>query len=305
MCGFNTMENRVSNFDGLAIQIDGLTKFYGKARGIEDLSLNVEQGVIHGFLGPNGAGKTTTIRILVGLLNQTSGTAFIYGNTPNTVESKRRIGYLPSDFELYKHHTVKSYLDYIESLRGKAPLRDQLCELFDVDINKKTAELSRGNKQKIAIVQSLMHEPDLLIADEPTTGLDPLMQEEFNKFLKDYVANGHTVFFSSHILAEVQEVCDHVSVIKDGTIVSSGSIDELLMKLPKKAVLRISSDVNPLELAKTLDVTLGDHKQGKLTVYFNGHSIEFTDKLRSIPEIKDFTIPEPNLEEYFLSFYRG
>ena len=305
MCGFNTMENRVSNFDGLAIQIDGLTKYYGKARGIEDLSLSVEQGVIHGFLGPNGAGKTTTIRILVGLLTQTSGTAFIYGNEPNTVESKKRIGYLPSDFELYKHHTVKSYLDYIESLRGKAPLRDQLTQLFDVDTTKKTAELSRGNKQKIAIVQSLMHEPDLLIADEPTTGLDPLMQEEFNKFLKDYVANGHTVFFSSHILAEVQEVCDHVSVIKDGTIVSSGSIDELLMKLPKKAVLRVSSDVNPLELAQILDVTLGDYKQGKLTVYFNGHSSEFTDKLRKIPEIKDFTIPEPNLEEYFLSFYRG
>ncbi len=298
------MEDRNSINNGPAIRIENITKFYGQIRGVENVNLEVESGVIHGFLGPNGAGKTTTIRILVGLLRQSSGKALIHDHPAGSVEAKQLIGYLPSDFELYKHYSVREYLNYIETLRGKAPLKDELIERLSLDTTRKTGELSRGNKQKVAIVQALMHEPAIFIADEPTIGLDPLMQEEFNIFLKKYVSNGNTAFISSHILAEVQEICNIITVIKEGSIVSSGNVEQLLSNLPRKAILKVDKNIDVISLSKTINATIGNQTSEKITVYFDYPTVEFTTNLSQVAGILDFFLPEPDLEEYFLSFYK-
>ncbi|MHA2090487.1 MAG: ABC transporter ATP-binding protein [Candidatus Kariarchaeaceae archaeon] len=298
------MQDRNHTNNGSAITISALTKYYGDVKGIENVTLVVKPGVIHGFLGPNGAGKTTTIRILVGLLQETSGEASIFGHEVGSIEAKKLIGYLPSDFELYKHYTVNEYLDYIEQLRGGAPLRDELVKRMKLDVSRKTSELSRGNKQKVAIVQALMHEPQLLIADEPTTGLDPLMQGEFNKILREFTKNGNTAFISSHLLSEVQDNCEIVSVIRNGEIVSSGQVDELLSNLPRRAILKLDSKTDVDQLVEKLQVKFGSQTGDKILVYFEDIA-EFVNRIQIIDGVLDFSLPEPDLEEYFLSFYEG
>jgi len=289
--------------NNFAIRVQNLSKYYGSTLGIADVNLQVKLGQIHGFLGPNGAGKTTTIRILVGLLNKSGGDAYIFDEIDGSIASKQIIGYLPSDFELYKYYTVAEYLNFIEKLRGKAPYKEELVARLDVDVKRKTTELSRGNKQKVAIVQALMHEPKLLIADEPTTGLDPLMQEEFNKLIREYVSRGNTAFISSHLLTEVQDICDYVDIIKEGIIVSSGKVSELLDNLPRKAILKLEDGISIEEIRTKLNCNVDGFVNEKLTVYFDYSALEFIDKLREIKGIIDFTLPEPDLEEYFLSFY--
>jgi ABC-2 type transport system ATP-binding protein len=298
------MEDRNHSNNGSAISISALTKYYGDVKGIENVTLKVEPGVIHGFLGPNGAGKTTTIRILVGLLKETSGEASIFRHKVGSLEAKKLIGYLPSDFELYKHYTVKEYLDYLEQLRGGAPLRDELVKRMKLDIFRKTGELSRGNKQKVAIVQALMHEPHILIADEPTTGLDPLMQGEFNKILQEFTKNGNTAFISSHLLSEVQDNCEIVSVIRNGEIVSSGHVDDLLSNLPRRAIIKLEPDIDVDQLVEKLQVRFGSRTGDKILVYFDDVT-DFINKIHNVTGILDFSLPEPDLEEYFLSFYEG
>ncbi len=290
----------------IAIEVLNLTKYYGRARGVEDISFTVEKGEIHGFLGPNGAGKTTTIRILVGLLKPTSGTARIFGMPAGSAAAKQLIGYLPSDFGLYEHYTVKEHLDFLEQLRGgKAPYKDELIERFQVELYKKTSELSRGNRQKVAIVQALMHEPALLIADEPTTGLDPLMQLEFEKYLEEYIERGGTAFISSHILAEVQEMAHKVTVIREGRIVASGKVDHLLADMPRKAVLKVADGirVDPHALARTLEAQLGETYADRIELFFTYPIRQFITHVESMDGISDFYLPEPSLEDYFMSFY--
>ncbi|MCH8906427.1 MAG: ABC transporter ATP-binding protein [Candidatus Heimdallarchaeota archaeon] len=286
-----------------AVVVKNLTKYYGPHRGIENIDLRVTTGTIHGFLGPNGAGKTTTIRILVGLMQETSGSAELFGYPAETIEARKLIGYLPSDFELYSHYTVKEYLDYIEALRGKGKFRQELVQLMKLDETRKTKELSRGNKQKVAIVQALMHNPPLLIADEPTTGLDPLMQEEFNGYLMEYVNQGNTVFISSHILADVQDICDSVSVIKDGSIVSTGKITDLLSNLRKKVIVKLTDGQNINDVATDLNAQIGPQILDRFTLFFDEPVLSFVKKLDE-SVIEDFTLPEPSLEEYFLDLYQ-
>ena len=297
------MNSRKSASDNV-ITIHHLRKYYDGHRGIEDVSLSVKAGTIHGFLGPNGAGKTTTIRILIGLLQPTSGEAFILGHKAGTLESKRLFGYIPSDFELYRHYTVKEYLDYLESLRGGAPRREELVERFVLDETRLTKELSRGNRQKVGIVQAFMHDPPLVIADEPTTGLDPLMQEEFAKLTREYVEQGKTIFLSSHILSEVQEICDVVSVIKDGLIVSSGDVDDLLSDVPRKAVIHFEKEPQLSELKSSLgiDHIIGDGN--KITIYYNMPDQEFVKKISVLEHMTRIYLPLPSLEEYFLPIYQ-
>ncbi len=287
-----------------AIEVTNLRKYYGKIRGIERVSFKVKRGTIHGFLGPNGAGKTTTIRILVSLLKPTGGSATILGNSVTDPLIKTFIGYLPSDFELYKHYTVKEYLDFIETIRGSAPLREELVERFKLDESRLTKELSRGNKQKVAIVQAFMHEPPVVIADEPTTGLDPLMQEEFADFIRDYVVKGQTILLSSHILSEVQELCNYVSIIRDGVIVNSGEVEELLRNVPRKAVLLPDIDISLEEIRKKLGIQHVLREKKKIIVYYEMPTFEFLDRLRTIKGISDLRLPEPSLEEFFLAMYQ-
>lgn len=288
----------------VAISMQNLTKYYGSFKGIENVSLEVNKGTIHGFLGPNGAGKTTTLRTLVGLLKKTSGEATIFGYKAGSVESRKHIGYLPSDFELYSYYSVKEYLDYLERLRGSAPFRKELVERFQLDESRKTSELSRGNKQKVAIVQALMHRPELLIADEPTAGLDPLMQEEFDAVLKEYVASGEkTVFISSHILSEVQKTCETVTIIREGNIVASGNVKELLSTLPRTAILQVTDVFDVAAFVQQHDYTLKNQSGSEVTISFDDVK-EFMEVISATDEIRDLTIPPADLEEYFMAYYK-
>ena len=287
-----------------AIEVSNLTKYYGHIKGIENITFSVNKGEIHGFLGPNGAGKTTTIRILVGLLKQTSGSSTIFGFDSGSLEAKKSIGYLPSDYELYKHYTVGEYLHYIAKLRGGSPLFDDLVSEFNVDLSRKTKELSKGNRQKVSIIQALMHDPDLIIADEPTSGLDPLMQAVFDKRIRNFVKRGKTVFVSSHILTEVQNICDKVTVIKEGEILTSGKVDDLLAQVPKRAIIKKTNGQSLDDIASALDATAETESNGKVVLLFNYSTKEFAKRISSLDYIEDFVIPEPNLEEYFLPLYQ-
>ncbi len=288
-----------------AITIKNLTKYYGKQKGVENISLTVEKGTIHGFLGPNGAGKTTTLRLLVGLIKKNSGEIKIFDYDAGTVDANRIIGYLPSEFELYPYYTVGEYLDYIEKLVGDAPLRSKYVDIFQLDENRKTSELSRGNKQKVAIVQALMHDPDIIIADEPTSGLDPLMQEVFANSIQDFVkSDNKTAFISSHILSEVQHLCDYVTIIRDGSIISSGKINELLASMPKKAILQIKSEINGNDIAKQTNTILKSQTGNTITLLFDDMP-DFLQKISELNNILDFYIPPPSLDEYFMTYYRS
>ena len=287
-----------------AIEVENLTKFYGNVRGVEEISFTVDKGTIHGFLGPNGAGKTTTIRLLTGILKPTYGNAKIYGFSAGTIHAKELIGYLPSDYELYRHYRVGEYLKYIARLRDGAPLMDELVNIFDLDLSRKTKELSRGNKQKVSIVQAFMHDPEIIIADEPTSGLDPIMQEEFDKLIHNFVRDKKTAFISSHILTEVQTICDIVTIISDGHIIDSGKINDLLKNVTRKAIIKTRNDISKIDLEHALDAHLGEDKQGQIVLYFNYPVKEFTKKINELDYIEDFTLPEPSLEEYFLPLYR-
>jgi ABC-2 type transport system ATP-binding protein len=204
------------------IEINNLTKTYGKSRGISDISFHVEQGEIFGFIGPNGAGKSTTIRTLLSLIYPTSGSATIFGKDciKFAPEIKKEIGYLPSEVFYYDNMKVKDLLKYSASFYKKDCSRrmKELAEIMDLDLNKKIDDLSLGNKKKVGIVQGLLHEPKLIILDEPTSGLDPLMQQKFFELLEEENRKGATILFSSHILSEVQRLCNRVAIIKEGKI---------------------------------------------------------------------------------------
>lgn len=288
----------------IAISIENLTKYYGPHRGVENISVQVKKGSIHGFLGPNGAGKTTTLRCLVGLLKKTSGEAKIFDERAGSLKSKQMIGYLPSDFELYPYYSVKEYLDYLERLRGSAPFREELVRRLKLDETRKTGELSRGNKQKVAIIQALMHRPDILIADEPTTGLDPLMQDEFDEILREYVASGEkTVFISSHILSEVQKTCELVTIIREGEIVASGVVKELLESLPRNAILKVKEGIDGNKFAEQINATFKSQNDNEITVLFENPK-EFMKIIANNDDVLDFHIPEADLEEYFMAYYK-
>ena len=205
-----------------AIQTRKLTKYYGRARGIIDVDLDIREGEIFGFIGPNGAGKSTTIRTLLNFIFPTSGTASIFGMDcfRDSSRIKKENGYLPSEVNYYDDMNVSDLLDYSASFYGKdcSGRIKELAGIFEVEVNRKIEDLSTGNRKKVAIVQALLHEPRLLILDEPTGGLDPLMQNRFFDVLKDENSKGVTIFFSSHILSEVQKMCDRVAIIREGRI---------------------------------------------------------------------------------------
>jgi len=205
---------------------------------------------------------------------------------------------------LHSFSSIGEYLHYIARLRGGAPLLDDLVAEFNVDISRKTKELSKGNRQKVSIVQALMHDPELIIADEPTSGLDPLMQAVFDETIRNFIKRGKTVFISSHILTEVQNICDRVTVIKEGEIITSGLVDDLLAQVPKKAIIKKANGQSIADIANILNAKVETEANGKLALYFNYSTKEFAKKISSLDFIDDFVIPEPNLEEYFLPLYQ-
>lgn len=215
---------------GVILQINNLKKYYGDHMGIEDVSFSVEQGQIFGFIGPNGAGKSTTIRILMGLLFPTSGSAQIFSQdvTKFDEELKARVGYVPAEAVFYKNFNSSQIFEYSAKLRGCSTHRvKELVDLFELDVTKKGKELSFGNAKKVSIILALMHNPDLLILDEPTSGLDPVMQQRFFNLIEQERERGVTVLLSTHILSDVQKVCDQAAIIKKGRIVDVINVKEL------------------------------------------------------------------------------
>ncbi|MBM7653907.1 ABC transporter ATP-binding protein [Neobacillus cucumis] len=287
------------------IEINNLTKTYGKSRGITDISFHVEQGEIFGFIGPNGAGKSTTIRTLLSLIYPTSGSAKIFGKDciQYAPEIKKEIGYLPSEVFYYDNMKVKDLLKYSASFYKKDCSKriKELAEIMDLDLNKKIDDLSLGNKKKVGIVQGLLHEPKLIILDEPTSGLDPLMQQKFFELLEEENRKGATILFSSHILSEVQRLCNRVAIIKEGKIVTVEKISTLQENNYKKFKVELKSSLD-LQYFNISGVSKLEAKGNVVSFLFKGNINAVLRKIAEM-EVGNLWIEEPDLEEIFMHYY--
>lgn len=287
------------------IELENLTKYYGKAKGIGNVSLTVEEGEIFGFIGPNGAGKSTTIRVLMGLIFPTSGLAKMFGQDVTTAgpQIRAEIGYLPSEVFYYDKMKVKDLLDYSAGFYKKDcnDRMHELAEIMELDMTRRIEDLSYGNKKKVGIVQGLLHSPKLIVLDEPTSGLDPLMQNKFFDIIREENRNGATVFFSSHILAEVQEMCNRVAIIKDGSIIKLEDIKTLREDNYKKITIRGAGiDPKKYELPGVTQLTNGN---GELKFFYKGDINKITKVIGS-ETLTDVLIEEPSLEEVFMHYYK-
>jgi len=287
------------------VEIDNLTKYYGKARGIIDVSLTINEGEIFGFIGPNGAGKSTTIRILLALLYPTSGNARIFGKDciEDGPDIRKHIGYLPSEVFYYDNMKVIDLLKYSASFYkniDKNRISD-LAEVMDLDLHRKIEDLSYGNKKKVGIVQGLLHQPRLIILDEPTSGLDPLMQQKFFNLILEENKNGATVLFSSHILGEVQKLCSRVAIIKEGRIISVENIKTLQSNNYKKFRIEmdeiIEKDYFNIDGVANLSV-----EERSVAFLFKGDINQIINKIHG-KRINNLIVEEPALEEVFMHYY--
>ena len=284
-----------------AIQTAGLTKYYGKARGILELNLSVEPGEFFGFIGPNGAGKSTTIRTLLGLVAPTSGSARIFGRDVRREKNLilQQVGYLPSEAVFYPGMRVRELLRFSAELRkqdctGEAA---RLCQRLQLDPNRRVDELSFGNRKKVAIVCALQSCPELLILDEPTGGLDPLMPHEFFEILRERHEAGATVFLSSHVLSEIQRNCGRAAVIREGRIIACARVDELAKTDARRVAFRGSADLEGLKGIR--DLQAGEEG---IRFLYSGELRPLLQRLAE-GELRDLSVTEPDLEEIFLHYY--
>lgn len=290
-----------------AIVLNELTKHYGKHRGINNLSFSVNQGEFFGFIGPNGAGKSTTIRTLMGLIRPTGGSASIFDLDCHSKASviARDVGYLPSENSYYENMKVRELLQYTADLYGmdcKTKMKE-LADRLNLDLSRKIADLSLGNKKKVGIVSAIMTSPKLIIMDEPASGLDPLIQQAFYDILKEENSRGATVFFSSHVLSEVQKLCDRVAILKEGQLIGIQSIKELresgykkVSLSAKEAIPRDFFDLSGIaNYAETADKT-------SVSFMYNGNITAIIDKLHLL-HLDDVLLEEPSLEEIFMHYY--
>lgn len=286
------------------IEVTNLTKYYGKARGIVDVSFGVEEGEIFGFIGPNGAGKSTTIRLLLSLIHPSSGSGRIFGKDVVThgPEIRRDIGYLPSEVFYYEGMKVIDLLKYSASFYPQdcTQRMKQLSDVMELELNRRISDLSYGNKKKVGIVQGLLHSPKLLFLDEPTSGLDPLMQRKFFDLIREENTRGVTVFFSSHILGEVQRLCTRVGIIREGKIVEISDIRSLQQNNYKKIGVT-APGVRPEAFALP-GVTECQQEGDGLRFFFRGDINAVLQKLGEM-HVTDLTIEEPTLEEIFMHYY--
>jgi ABC-2 type transport system ATP-binding protein len=286
------------------IEVTNLTKYYGKARGIVDVSFKEEEGEIFGFIGPNGAGKSTTIRLLLSLIHPTSGSAIVFGKDVVTKgpEIRRDIGYLPSEIYYYEGMKVIDLLKYSASFyRCDCTQRmHELSDIMELELNRRISDLSYGNKKKVGIVQGLLHSPKLLLLDEPTSGLDPLMQRKFFNLIREENARGVTVFFSSHILGEVQRLCTRVGIIREGSIVEISDIRTLQQNNYKK--VRVTAGGLNSSFFDLPGVTNLLLENGTVQFFFKGDINMVLQKISSY-QVSDVTIEEPTLEEIFMHYY--
>lgn len=287
------------------VDVKHLTKYYNKnSRGIIDLSFSIKEGEIFGFIGPNGAGKSTTIRTLLNFIYPTSGTAEVFGKdvVKESKAIRQQVGYIPSEINYYDDMKVIDLLNYSSAFHNKKNVSKikELCDRLDLDLSRKIEDLSFGNRKKVAIAQALIHEPKLLILDEPTSGLDPLMQNIFFEILEEERKKGVTIFFSSHILSEVQRMCDRVAIIKEGRLIKVETIENLTKNRVKNVTLTLENE-------KEIDIQLPgiirkDFKGKNLTLLYSGDVKELINVLNTL-SFKDVLIEEPSLEEVFMHYY--
>lgn len=286
------------------LKINNLTKTYGKARGIDNINLNIEKGQVYGFIGPNGAGKSTTIKCIMNIINKNSGDIYIDGKKLDKKSDSIReiIGYLPSEINLYDDLTVREMLNYSASFyKCDCSKRiDELVKKLDIDLNKKIEQLSLGNSKKVGIVIAFMHNPKLVILDEATSGLDPLMQEEFYNLLVEEKNKGTTIFFSSHVLSEIKKICDKVAIIKEGKIIKiedikSISDDEFL-------TVRVYSK-DKEKIKKLLKEKIIEEDKNYFKFIYNS-DINKVIKLLNDYDIDKLLIEEPSIEEVFMHYYK-
>ena len=290
-----------------AIVLNQLTKHYGTHRGINDLSFSVNEGEFFGFIGPNGAGKSTTIRTLMGLIHPSGGNASIFGLDCQTKASviARDVGYLPSENSYYENMKVRELLQYTADLYGMdcETKMYELSERLNLDLTRKIEDLSLGNKKKVGIVSAIMTSPKLIIMDEPTSGLDPLIQQAFYDILKEENSRGATVFFSSHVLSEVQKLCDRVAILKEGQLIGIQSIKELRESGYKKVSLSAKEAI-PRDFFHLSGIANYAETADKTSVSFmyNGNITAIIDKLHLL-HLDDVLLEEPSLEEIFMHYY--
>lgn len=289
------------------IETSDLTVYYGKHRGIVGVNLSVEKGEVFGFLGPNGAGKTTTQRVLLDVIHPSSGWATIFGLDcqKQGVEIRKRVGYLPGELSLYPSMTASNFLDVLASLqehRIDQAYRKQLYDRLDLDPSRKMKEYSRGNKQKIGIVAAFMNKPDLLILDEPTSGLDPLVQQTVMELVGEVKHDGRTVFFSSHILPEVQAVCDRVGIIRDGQLIETASVESLTRQAFKRLHLTFQT-LPPADVFTSIEGVTETGRDGQKVMLEIQDGLPKVIQLAAPYGIEDVDSPPVTLEEIFLTFY--
>jgi len=289
------------------IAATGLSKDYGSGRGVFELDLEVGRGEVFGFLGPNGAGKSTTMRLLLDLITPTSGSARVLGLDTRTqsLEIRRRVGFLPGDLALYPKLTGRAVLDYLAELRGGVDrrVRDSLVDRFDADLERPIRQLSTGNRQKLGLIQAFMHEPELFILDEPISGLDPLVQQSFHALLREVSADGRTVFLSSHTLSEVERVTQRLAILRRGRLVVVDSLENLRKVAVQRLEIEFGEDVDPAMFRALAGVKEVEENGRTVTVGFEG-SADAVIKAAAAHEVRAIRPRENDLEDIFLRYYR-
>jgi ABC-2 type transport system ATP-binding protein len=290
----------------IPIQLDGLTKYYGPHRGVDDLTLDARAGEVLGFLGPNGSGKTTTLRLLLGFLKPTSGKATVLGldSLSDSVEIRKRVGYLPGDISLYPDRTGEELVGLSLAVRGISERRiaNEVAESLDATMDRPMKKCSRGMRQKVALALALAHDPELLIMDEPAAGLDPLAKRTLLGLLRAEAERGKTVFFSSHVLSEAEEICDRVAILREGRLIALDSVSGLRGRKYKNFTLAYSGPAPDLKGLDDLEM-LWEREQRmafRARVDINELFVRLSKTV-----IEDLTIVEPSLEDVFLDYYRG
>jgi ABC-2 type transport system ATP-binding protein len=292
---------------GDVIVVEHLTKSYGTTRGVVDLSFSVHTGEVFGFLGPNGAGKSTTIRTMLDFIRPSDGRITVFGQEPrrDAPEIHARTGYVPGEFGLYERLRVRDYLEAFSSFRGGAG-RDRfgpLAERLRLELDRTIHDLSHGNKQKVGLIQAFMHDPDLLVLDEPTQGLDPLVQQTFSELLDEARGRGATVFLSSHILPEVERTCDRVGIIREGRLLSVDDIGDLKAKALRTIVFHFAAVTDPATFAHLPSVVSAEGHGDAVTLTVQGELDEIV-KAAAQHTVVNVETREPSLEEIFLRAYR-
>ncbi len=293
---------------GPVIKLEGLTKYYGRHRGIEGVDLTIGRGEVFGFLGPNGSGKTTTIRTMLDLIRRTGGECRVLGldSEEGCKEIHRRTGYLPGEYGLYEALTVETFLGFLLDLRDARASEGRMRELasmFELDLGRRISELSKGNRQKVGLVQAFMHDPELVILDEPTSGLDPIMQQRFYALARKESARGHTVFMSTHLLSEVESVCDRVAIVRDGRLVMVERLDELKERFGKVLHVTFDADVprSALERPGVADL----RQEGRSFTMTVRGDIDEVVKAVAAHRVVSLTMETYHLEQLFFDLYDG